>query len=153
MMITPFLVWLSVVWPILVWTSYRCFVKCQLEEPTTLHTRFRDLGEANFLVLDHDNWPAQKLYCHPSFTKAVSNLLVLAVSKQVNAAPYLRGVRYCAQFLLSVSSLPLSVKVRSCHACVNLSRLRSELLSRRRLLTARVGHETIRTRIYTRSFT
>ena len=28
-------------------------------------------------------------------------------------------------FVLSVSSLPLSVMVRSCHACVNLSRLRS----------------------------
>ena len=41
-------------------------------------------------------------------------------------------LNYCAWFVLSVSSLPLSVMVRSCHACVNSSRLRSSgfLLSR-----------------------
>ena len=35
-------------------------------------------------------------------------------------------LNYCAWFvLMSVSSLPLSVIVNSCHACINLSRLRS----------------------------
>ena len=34
-------------------------------------------------------------------------------------------LNYCAWFVLSVSSLPLSVMLHSCHACVNLSRLRS----------------------------
>ena len=32
---------------------------------------------------------------------------------------------YCTWFALSVSSLPLSVMLRSCHSCVNLRRLRS----------------------------
>ena len=34
-------------------------------------------------------------------------------------------LNYCTWFALSVSSLPLSVMVHSCHSCVNLSRLRS----------------------------
>jgi len=34
-------------------------------------------------------------------------------------------LNYCTWFALSVSSLPLSVMVRSCHLCVNLSRLHS----------------------------
>ena len=34
-------------------------------------------------------------------------------------------LNYCVWFVLSVSSLSLSVMVRSCHACVNLSRLHS----------------------------
>ena len=37
----------------------------------------------------------------------------------------------CVWFVSSVSSLPLSVMVRGCHACPNLSRLRSGFLSRR----------------------
>ena len=38
--------------------------------------------------------------------------------------------------ILSVSSLPFSVMVHSCHACVNLSRLRSRLPSHRRCALA-----------------
>ena len=38
--------------------------------------------------------------------------------------------RTCDLMLLSVSSLPLSVTVLSCHVCVNLSRLQSRLPSR-----------------------
>ena len=44
------------------------------------------------------------------------------------------------KFVLSISSLPLSVMVRGCHACVNLSSLRSEFLSRRHRVMAVVLH-------------
>ena len=63
-------------------------------------------------------------------------------------------LNYTCNSVPCLNSLPLSVMVHSCHACVNLSCLCSELLSRQCCILAVVlhqqctGHETIWPRIY-----
>ena len=60
----------------------------------------------------------------------------------------------CNLYRPALSSLPLSVTVRSCHACVNLSRHCSRFLSRQRCILAVVlhwqqaGHKAIRPRTF-----
>ena len=69
-----------------------CNIICQLEpdeEPTILHTY---LCTADFLIFFHMQVTVvlRQLHDHPGVTEAVSRLfLSIAISKQLNAAPYI----------------------------------------------------------------